>query len=90
VLKPNTVVFRSTSMAAQQSAVAAGAGIALLPLFSAKTNPTLVPVLSKDIVVRRELYLGVHEDIEYVGRVRAVTRFLTDLFTQEAEYLNEF
>lgn len=89
VLKPNSVVFRSTSMAAQQTAVAAGAGLALLPLFSAKTNPALVPVLADEIVVRRELYLGVHEDIQHVGRVRAVTRFLTDLFTQEAGYLNE-
>ncbi|MCJ2105817.1 LysR family transcriptional regulator [Methylobacterium sp. E-041] len=90
VLTPSNVVFRSTSMAAQQTAVAAGAGICLLPLFSAKTNPALVPVLPDEVVVRRDLYLGVHEDIECVGRVRAVTRFLTDLFTDEAAYLNEF
>ncbi|AWN40774.1 LysR family transcriptional regulator [Methylobacterium durans] len=90
VLRPTNVVFRSTSMAAQQTAAATGAGIALLPLFSAKTNPALVPILPDDVVVRRELYLGVHEDIEHVGRVRAVTRFLADLFTQEADYLNQF
>ncbi|MCX4196991.1 LysR family transcriptional regulator [Methylobacterium organophilum] len=90
VLKPANVVFRSTSMAAQQTAVAAGVGIGLLPLFSAKTNPALVPVLSDEVVVRRDLYLSVHEDIECVGRVRAVTRFLTSLFTDEAAYLNEF
>ncbi|GLS45672.1 LysR family transcriptional regulator [Methylobacterium brachythecii] len=90
VLTPATVVFRSTSMAAQQTAVASGAGIALLPLFSAKTNPALVPVLAEDVIVRRELYLSVHEDIEHVGRVRAVTRFLANLFTEEADYLNRF
>jgi DNA-binding transcriptional LysR family regulator len=90
VLRPTTVVFRSTSMAAQQTAVAMGAGIALLPLFSAKTNPALIPILRDDIIVRRELYLGVHEDIEHVSRVRAVTRFLTDLVIQEAGYLNQF
>jgi len=90
VLRPSNVVFRSTSMAAQQTAVAAGAGLALLPLFSAKTNPTLVPVLPDEIVVRRDLYLAVHEDIEHAGRVRAVTRFLSELFTREAEYLNQF
>ncbi|KAB7785960.1 LysR family transcriptional regulator [Methylorubrum populi] len=90
VLRPSHVVFRSTSMAAQQTAVAAGAGLALLPLFSAKTNPALVPVLPEEIVVRRELYLAVHEDIEHAGRVRAVTRFLTELFTREAAYLNQF
>lgn len=90
VLKPTNVVFRSTSMAAQQTAAASDAGIALLPLFSAKTNPALVPVLPDEIVVRRELYLSVHEDIEHVGRVRAVTRFLSDLFAREADYLNQF
>ena len=90
VLTPSNVVFRSTSMAAQQTAVATGAGIGLLPLFSAKTNPVLVPVLPDEVVVRRDLYLGVHEDIECVSRVRAVTRFLTSLFTEEAAYLNEF
>lgn len=90
VLRPSNVVFRSTSMAAQQTAVAAGAGLALLPLFSAKTNPALVPILPEEIVVRRELYLAVHEDIEHAGRVRAVTRFLTELFTREAAYLNQF
>jgi hypothetical protein len=46
--------------------------------------------LRDDIIVRRELYLGVHEDIEHVSRVRAVTRFLTDLVIQEAGYLNQF
>lgn len=90
VLTPANVVFRSTSMAAQQTAIASGVGIGLLPLFSAKTNSSLVPVLRDEVVVRRELYLAVHQDIEYVGRVRAVTRFLTDLFHREASYLNMF
>lgn len=90
VLKPGSVVFRSTSMAAQQTAVATGAGLALLPLFSAKTNPALVPVLPDEVIVRRELYLGVHQDIEHLARVRAVTRFLTELFARGAPYLNEF
>lgn len=89
VLVPTHVVFRSTSMAAQQSAVAAGLGIGLLPLFSAKTDPRLVPILSDSVVVRRKLYLSVHEDIEFLARVRAVTRFLHDLFEREKIYLNE-
>ncbi|HEY0291534.1 MAG TPA: LysR family transcriptional regulator [Hansschlegelia sp.] len=90
VLKPGNVVLRSTSMAAQQTAVATGAGLALLPLFSAKTNPALVPVLPDEVIVRRELYLGVHQDIEHLARVRAVTGFLAELFAREAPYLNEF
>jgi DNA-binding transcriptional LysR family regulator len=90
VLEPSTVVFRSTSMAAQQNAIAAGQGIGLLPLFSAKTNPKLVPVLADEVVVKRDVYLSVHEDIEFMGRMRAVTRFLSELFQREADYLNQF
>ncbi|MDZ4840728.1 MAG: LysR family transcriptional regulator [Hyphomicrobium aestuarii] len=87
VLEPEHVVFRSTSMAVQQNAIASGRGIGLLPLFSAKKDPRLVPVLQDTIVVERELYISVHEDIQFMGRVRALTRFLFALFESDAEYL---
>jgi DNA-binding transcriptional LysR family regulator len=90
VIEPPIVVFRSTSMAAQQNAIAAGLGIGLLPLFSAKTNPGLVPVLADEIVVTRDLYISVHEDIEFLGRVRTVTCFLAGLFQRDMAYLNDF
>jgi DNA-binding transcriptional LysR family regulator len=88
VLEPEHVVFRSSSMAAQQNAVVAGRGIGLLPYFSAKTDKRLVPVLP-DVRVERDLYITVHEDIQFMGRVRALTRFLFDLFQKDAAYLNE-
>jgi DNA-binding transcriptional LysR family regulator len=90
VIEPPVVVFRSTSMAAQQNAIAAGLGIGLLPLFSAKTDPGLVPVLAEEIVVTRDLYISVHEDIAFLSRVRAVMRFLTGLFQRDMAYLNCF
>ncbi|GAB6843674.1 LysR family transcriptional regulator [Methylorubrum rhodinum] len=90
VLEPESVVFRSTSLAAQQAAVAAGFGIGLLPLFCAKREPALVPVLSDEVVVMRDVFLSVHEDIEHLGRVRAVTRFLTTLFQRDDAYLTQF
>lgn len=88
VLEPEHVVFRSSSMAAQQNAIASGRGIGLLPYFSAKRDPRLIPVLAGEVRVQRDLYIGVHEDIEYVGRVRALTRYLADLFERDATYLN--
>ncbi len=88
VVEPEHVVFRSTSMAVQQNAVAAGLGIALLPLFSAKTDARLVPVLRDKVSVERELFISVHEDIQFMGRIRALTRFLTDLFKRDAAFLN--
>lgn len=89
VLEPEHVVFRSSSMAAQQNAIAAGRGIGLLPYFSAKTDQRLVPVLQEDVRVERELYVAVHEDIQFMGRVRALTRFLFSLFEKDAAYLNK-
>jgi len=90
VLEPTNVTFRSSSMHAQQNAVAAGAGIGLLPLFSAKMNPKLLPVLAEEVKVYRDVYLSVHEDLEFVGRIRSVLRHLTNVFTRDAAFFNEF
>jgi len=89
VIEPEHVVFRSSSMAAQQNAIAAGRGIGLLPYFSAKTDQRLIPVLRDEVRVERDLYVSVHEDIQFMGRVRALTRFLFGLFEKDAAYLNE-
>jgi DNA-binding transcriptional LysR family regulator len=88
VIEPEHVVFRSSSMTAQQNAIVAGRGIGLLPYFSAKPDKRLVPVLP-DISVERELFVSVHEDIQFLGRVRALTRFLFHLFESDQRYLNE-
>lgn len=88
VLEPEFVVFRSSSMAAQQNAIASGRGIGLLPYFSAKRDPRLIPVLPREVRVQRDLYISVHDDIEYLGRVRALTRFLAALFERDTNYLN--
>jgi DNA-binding transcriptional LysR family regulator len=89
VLEPINVAFRSSSMHAQQNAVAAGAGIALLPLFSAKTNPDLIPVLGDQVKVYRDVFMSVHRDIELMTRVRRVSRHIVSLFEGEHHYLNE-
>jgi DNA-binding transcriptional LysR family regulator len=88
VLEPASVAFRSSSMHAQQNAIAAGAGIGLLPLFSARKNPGLIPILADDIQVFRDVYLSVHEDLEFLARIRIVTRHITSLFKRDAEYLH--
>ncbi len=43
-------------------------------IFRPRTEPRLVRVLPK-VAVERELFISVHEDIQFMGRVRAVTRF---------------
>ena len=66
-----------------------GFGIALLPFFSAKTDPRLVRVLPEQVLVKRDLWLSAHEDTEYLSRIKALLRFLRETLTQEATYLNE-
>lgn len=90
VLEPSNVSLRSSSMHAQQNAVAAGAGIGLLPLFSAKLNPRLVPVLAEGVKVYRDVYLSVHEDLEFMGRIRSVVRHLMNVFNRDKAFFNEF
>ncbi|WP_234685061.1 LysR family transcriptional regulator [Bradyrhizobium monzae] len=89
VLVPENVVFRSTSMAAQQNAIGVGRGIGLLPFFSAKKDHRLVRIMN-DVVVTRSLFVSVHEDIEYMGRVRTLLRFLNEIFRADKAFLNEF
>lgn len=89
VIEPGNVSFRSTSMHAQQSAVVGGAGLGLLPLFSAKADSRLIPVLPEEIVVSRDVYVSVHEDLEFMSRVRAVMRHLTRVFERDSDFLNK-
>ncbi|OZA79742.1 MAG: LysR family transcriptional regulator, partial [Azorhizobium sp. 39-67-5] len=89
VLEPANVAFRSTSMHAQQNAIARGAGIGLLPLFSAKANPRLIPVLADEVQVTRDVFVSVHEDLEFMGRVKMVLRHLADAFKRDADFLTK-
>jgi hypothetical protein len=49
---------------------------------------TIKAVPSKPTGKVRELYVSIHEDIQFRGRVRALTRFLCELFEHDAAYLN--
>lgn len=90
VLEPLKVTFRSSSMHAQQNAIAAGVGIGLLPLFSAKRNPKLIPILPDEVKVYRQAFLSVHEDLEFQARVKPVIRHLSGIFERDHHFLNSF
>jgi len=72
-------VFRSTSSAAQQAAVAAGMGLALLHRFAAREDARLVPVLEVPVDIVRSYWLVVHADRQHLPRVRAVIDFIDEL-----------
>jgi DNA-binding transcriptional LysR family regulator len=76
VIKTPTVSFHSNSMIAQMNAAAGGIGLVLLPSFAVEGRDDLVPVLHDRLSTARELWLNVHNDLQFVPRIRAVSGFL--------------
>ena len=87
VIDEPQVVLRSSSMFAQQSAAANGAGLVLLPAFAGETDARLVPVLKPLVRTERPIFLAIHQDLEYVPRIRAVARFLEETITADQGFL---
>lgn len=88
VIASPRMAFRSNSMIAQMSAAAAGAGLALLPRFAVTNEPALRPVLEREVAVRRELWLSVHDDLQYVSRIKAVMHFVRAQIQADQAFLN--
>jgi DNA-binding transcriptional LysR family regulator len=72
------MIFRSSSIVAQQHAVVAGCGIGLLHHFSAGSDDQLIPVLP-NLSVLRTYWVLFHARQEKVARIRAVISFLEDI-----------
>jgi len=70
-------------MAAQQNAVIAGGGSACCHIFG-QDRPAAYFGVGTRVRVERDLFITVHEDIQFHGRVRALTRFLFSLFEKDA------
>lgn len=79
--------FRSTSLVAQYHATASGLGISMLPTFVAARDERLVRVLGDTVVVKRDFWLAVHQDLLHLVRVREVMSFLTKLIEGDRAYL---
>jgi len=76
IIENPRLVFRSSSIISQQSAIGSGVGMGLLHSFAIRHTPDLVHVLPDDVGVRRAYWLLVHADLRRVPRIRAVIRFL--------------
>jgi len=71
-------VFRSSSIAAQQAAVANGLGLGVLHVFAAEQDSRLRRVLP-ELEVTRSYWLLMHADQQRLPRIRAVVDFLDDV-----------
>jgi DNA-binding transcriptional LysR family regulator len=81
------VVFRCDSGPAQAAAAAAGLGLASLYCYLGDRFPGIVRVCPS-LELRQELWVAVHRDLQYAGRVRAVIEFLAEIAHADADVLN--
>ncbi|MDH4609270.1 LysR family transcriptional regulator [Pseudomonas sp. BN102] len=77
--KPRHVALRSTSILAQQQATASGAGIAILPSFSADSDPRLRRVLSEQIEFTRTFWMLMPIELKDIARMKAAWNFLREM-----------
>lgn len=75
--------FQSSSMIAQMFAAVAGAGIVMLPSFAKAERFGLVKILDGQVKVIRTIWMTVHRDLQYLRRIKAVTRFLQETISQD-------
>lgn len=87
VIPEPQVVFRSSSMFAQQTAAANGAGLVLLPSFAGERDARLVPVMPECVRTERPIWLAVHEDLVAQPRVRVVTQYIEKIVRVDAGFL---
>ncbi|MFZ6045083.1 LysR family transcriptional regulator [Pseudomonas sp. CR3202] len=80
------VVFRSTSVVAQQQAAQAGIGLAILPHFMGSRDPLLVPVLPEE-GIEREYWMSARRELHRSVRLRVVWDFLLELCARERNLL---
>ncbi|EIK97515.1 LysR family transcriptional regulator [Pseudomonas sp. M47T1] len=78
---PN-VVFRSTSVIAQQQAARAGLGIAVLPMYMAATDPQLVRVVPGE-TIQRSYWMSTRRELHKSVRLRVVWDYLLQLCAAE-------
>ncbi len=75
-------VFRSDNTLARVSAIAAGAGIGVMPHLVMAAHSGCVRLLPQHEAPPRTIWLVVHGDLRHVPRVRAVMDFIAGLFSE--------
>lgn len=82
------VALRSNSRSAQAAAARAGLGIVCLPCMMAEAMPGLVRLSGQAAGPSREIWLGVHEDLRHMPRIRAVIDALNAMFARHQRALS--
>lgn len=79
-----TTHIRSMSLVAQAYAAMGGAGLVILPVFSEKNFPNLVPVLPEQVTLTRSFHMHIHEDHKRTPHIRTVADFIVDKIAENS------
>lgn len=79
--------LRSSSIVAQQIAVSAGAGLAILPMFMARQHSELQEVLGQDIQFVHTFWMLTFADLKHEPRIKLVWDFLRQVAFEQQETL---
>jgi len=82
IADPRSVGLRSTSLLAQQEAVAMGAGIAILPAFSADADPRLRLLLPEEVSFTRTFWMLMPIEFKDLARMRTTWDYLKEMAQQ--------
>ena len=85
---PSTnVVFRSSSLLGQATAVEHGVGIGVVPCFLMDDNPSVVRLFGIERSLESALWLLVHRDLRHMARIRAFVDFVSRAIESERPLL---
>lgn len=85
--KPLQIALRSTSILAQQNAAIAGAGIAILPSFSARRVPQLQEILADQVEFIRTFWMLMPVEGKDLARIRVTWDFLREMAQQNQDLM---
>ena len=82
------IVFSSNSLRSQLLAVKNGIGIGLLNSFVAYKEKDLRVILPKEINIKREYWIVIHENNFHLRRIKVVADFITNILNDEKNFLS--
>jgi DNA-binding transcriptional LysR family regulator len=85
--RPDAFALRSTSILAQHSAAAAGAGIAVLPAFIAERDKSLARVLPAQANFTRTFWMSMPAETKQLARMQAVWNFVRETVEKQRDLL---
>lgn len=87
-VKAPRISFHTNSIIAQCNAAVEGLGIVMLPTFVAAGVAGLKRILPDEVSVRRDVWISVRVEQDYLIRIKSVMKFLSQIFKHDRDFLH--